>query len=287
MFNKESLRKKFQDIGSDVEFIDNLNPALVTQADPNVLRSSVPVTVDVRKVKGNETFFIRYNPKADFDMDIVDVQKADKHLLLMIKDKVGQGRYDVSKLLCGHDERHFFSCGVPGNPKNVREAKENLLPPEFLNEQKMKAKKKNYLKRKNEAGRRQGEWVFIPVENLNPDPLLIKKNEPISRGARSKPHICEELYSLGGRTVYVHDKYAPNGVTKEQIPQIQKQIRQREGRQAAQKITFQTRTANAVVYARGAVRHSDHKTIILKKWHKVLMNTEAQAKSSIYSVFLD
>jgi hypothetical protein len=64
------------------------------------------------------------------------------------------------KLLCGHDERHYFSCGIPEDARvsTVKEAKKALLPPEFLAAHKKVGKKRNLLKRKNEAGFRQGEW---------------------------------------------------------------------------------------------------------------------------------
>ena len=275
MFDEELVRKKFQLIGSDVSFQGDLSFGRFD-------RRSVPVIVDVR----SEKFFIRYNPDMKFDLQVVDVKPKDKHLLLMVKDYKTRDQFDVIKLLCGHDERHYFSCGVPGSPKDIKEAKELLLPREFLQNQKKKAKKKNYLKRKNKAGRRQGEWVFMPV-SIKVDEVMIKKNEPISRGGGSTPHTCEELYSEGGRTVYVHDKWAPNGVSQGEIPQIVKRIRNEEGWDAARRVQFQTRTADANVYARGKIRHPDHKTIKLQGWHKVLMNTESRSTGSEFSVFLD
>ena len=41
------------------------------------------------------------------------------------------------------------------------------------------------------------------------------------------------------------------------------------------------------VYARGAVRHSDHATITLPFWHRVLMNTETQSEAMARVAFLD
>lgn len=34
---------------------------------------------------------------------------------------------------------------------------------------------------------------------------------------------------------------------------------------------------NATVYARGTARHPNHKTIVLYGWHRIFMNTEAEA----------
>jgi hypothetical protein len=44
---------------------------------------------------------------------------------------------------------------------------------------------------------------------------------------------------------------------------------------------------NAFVYVRGRVWHPDHKTIVLDGWHRVVMNTEAQAPGRRRVVFLD
>ena len=46
-------------------------------------------------------------------------------------------------------------------------------------------------------------------------------------------------------------------------------------------------TRNASVYARGTVRHSDHETIRLPFWHRVLMNTETQTRTMAKVAFLD
>ena len=44
---------------------------------------------------------------------------------------------------------------------------------------------------------------------------------------------------------------------------------------------------DAEVFARGAVRHPDHATIVLPIWHRVEMNTEQQARAMRHIVFLD
>jgi hypothetical protein len=41
------------------------------------------------------------------------------------------------------------------------------------------------------------------------------------------------------------------------------------------------------VYAQGAVRHPDHATIRLHGWHRVLMNTEREARAMRHVAFLD
>ncbi len=44
---------------------------------------------------------------------------------------------------------------------------------------------------------------------------------------------------------------------------------------------------NPKAYARGTVRHSDHKTITLPCWHEVLMNTENESRTMSKIAFLD
>jgi hypothetical protein len=287
MFDQDLIKKKFEQIGTKVNFNKFGNTRKFQTGD-----SSIPLTVDVKDVKGNEEFEIVYDESANFELSVIDLQPEDKHLLLMLKepvlDKTGNiiGESKI-KLLCGHDERHYFSCGIPesASVSTVTEAKKALLPPEFTQEHKKKGKSKNLLKRKNEIGFRQGEWLFVRDDDFKPEnPINIKHNEPISRGGGSKPHICEEVYTFGGEKVYVHSKWAPNGVTEGGLSRLKQSI-QKEGVRGG--VDFQVRTRNAIVYARGYVRHPDHKTIVLKGWHRVYMNTENKSKASKFSVFLD
>lgn len=44
---------------------------------------------------------------------------------------------------------------------------------------------------------------------------------------------------------------------------------------------------NPGVYARGTVRHSDHATIMLPFWHRVLMNTENETRMMANVALLD
>ena len=44
---------------------------------------------------------------------------------------------------------------------------------------------------------------------------------------------------------------------------------------------------NLRVYARATVRHSDHATITLPLWHRVLMNTATQSRTMAHVAFLD
>ena len=53
----------------------------------------------------------------------------------------------------------------------------------------------------------------------------------------------------------------------------------------ASEIPFAFKTAG--VFARGDVRHSDHATITLPFWHRVMMNTETQSRTMRNVAFLD
>ena len=44
---------------------------------------------------------------------------------------------------------------------------------------------------------------------------------------------------------------------------------------------------DAAVYARGQIRHPDHRTITLPHWHRVMMNTETQSRTMANVAFLD
>ncbi|CAA9497274.1 MAG: hypothetical protein AVDCRST_MAG85-1544 [uncultured Solirubrobacteraceae bacterium] len=46
-------------------------------------------------------------------------------------------------------------------------------------------------------------------------------------------------------------------------------------------------TRDPELYAKGAVRHLDHATIVLPFWHRVVMNTEHAARAMAHVAFLD
>jgi len=160
-------------------------------------------------------------------------------------------------------------------------AKEALKPAEVLNAQAgkgIKAKAGN--RRKNAAYVRQGEWFFIPAGGMAVDEKLVLANEPLSRGAGSKPHWAEFCYRMGGETVYVC-AHRPNGVTLSQYKVILARKPKAKG------WGWRTMLRDAAVYVKGRIRHADHATITLHGWHRVLMNTEGQSKAMRNVAFLD
>ncbi len=187
------------------------------------------------------------------------------------------------------DEGEFFDLGVsPESPPeiaviNVRQAKECLKPGEVrLRQVGLSEKVRN--RRRNPAFLRQGEWFFLPVPDLEPDPLRILHNEPISRGNGSKPHILEFCYREGGETVYVSSRY-PQGVGSIEFARIQKLDRQKP---ASERIwDWRVMKREALVFGKGKVSHSDHRTIVLHGWCRVLLNEERHSTAMGKVVFLD
>ena len=243
------LKKKFEAIGARAKFNFGEIPSWRTQAR----RFSLDVDTD----RKGEFFSVEV-----FDdtvhLTALDVKPRDRHILLISDD--GQ------RILCGHDERHWFAAGVSG-VSNVDMAKEALKPAAVLeSQQKIKLKKKARNTRKNQAFVRQGEWFFIPAPDLLPDEWVILKKEPIRRG-QGKPHMVENVYRRGGTTVYVCPQY-PNGLTNREYKTLVRNDPEKKG------LPWQQMARGAQVYAKGRVRHPDHKTIVLPFWHRVLPNRE-------------
>ncbi len=241
-------------------------------------RTSGVVSLDVQTDRKGEFFEIIRQPGTEPEIAVLDVQPADRHLLLLIRE----GK-DKSKFLCGHDERHWFVAGIPETAPvgTVRQAKEALKPAEVLTAQtgkRLKAKARN--RRKNAAFVRQGEWFFLPVPNMAVDEKRVLRDEPLSRGNGGNPHWAEFCYRTGGETVYVCSRY-PNGVT---VPQYRSIL---AGNSKADTWDWSMMVRNAGVFVKGRIHHADHATITLLGWHRVLMNTEGQSKAMRNVAFLD
>ena len=263
MVDTITVEKAFIKMGSKV---------IVRTVPNNRWRRLEKPQVDVREREGTETFILDLPPQmADkVEIRVIDNQPKLRHLLLQIctpSEIRGQG--EIEKFLCGHDERHWFAASVKG--KNVMDALQRLKPEAVQEHEKdVGVKRARIHKHHNEAWTRQGEWFFIPAPDFQPEEsAIVCKNEPISRGRGSKPHICEELARRGGELVYVNRDF-PNGLSASKYADFIKTLSQRQRLSAM----FQARTANAEVYVRGNIHHPDHKTIVLKMWHRVQLNSE-------------
>jgi hypothetical protein len=265
-----NLFTKFIRMGARLKILDR--PA---RRSPTEVGS---ISLDIREDRDGEYFEIVRRPGDDPEFAVLDVQSADRHLLLLVRD--GD---EKQKFLCGHDERHWFVAAVPERAAvgTVRQAKEALKPPEVLAAQSregLRARACN--QRKNTAYHRQGEWFFLPVPGLKVDDKLVLRDEPIRRGDRGKPHWAEFCYRTGGETVYVCRRH-PNGVGAKE------HLRILTANPDAKAWGWQPMRRNMAVFVRGRVRHADHQTIDLHGWHRVLMNTETQAKAMRNVAFLD
>jgi hypothetical protein len=257
--NAENLRKQFARMGAQLE----LRP------------QAFGFSVDVEREQRATRFAIALGPRAE--ASVGDVQPRDRHLVLVVSERFGAPH----KFLCGHDERDWFAAALPdAGVSNVRSAKEALKPaPVRLALERMGVKRQHRNRRRNAAFVRQGEWFFLPVPTFRVDPLLVLRNEPISRG-RGKPHMTEFLVRTGGELVYVSREH-PQGLSETRYRRLIAK------KPKAANLGWIAQRRNPAVFVRGRVRHPDHKTIQLDCWHQVVMNTENQAASMRHLAFLD
>jgi hypothetical protein len=269
VMDTDLLNSKFARIGARLKVADR-----PTRRN----RPAGVVSLDVQADRKGEFFEISRRPAGQAAIAVLDVQPADRHLLLLVRE----GR-EKSKFHCGHDERHWFVAGIPESAPvgTVRQAKEALKPAEVRLAQALKGlRAAARARRKNAAYVRQGEWFFIPAGDLAVDEKLVLRNEPVVRGNGGKPHWAEFCYRSGGETVYVCGRY-PNGVTGTEYQRIQADNSKAKG------WGWRMMRRNANVYVRGRIRHPDHATITLHGWHRVLMNTENESKAMRNVAFLD
>jgi hypothetical protein len=221
-------------------------------------RQVAKISIDVGMDRSGEFFDIRR--KEDVVPEVIDVQPSIRHLVLMVRDGA-----ERNKFLLGRDERHWFAAAVPGEGvHDVRTAMASLRPEEI----------------EGRAAIRQGEWFFVRESGLDEKGAAILRHEPLSRGAGSKPHMCEEMIRRGGEIVMLNRRY-PAGLT---LTEFERLVASDE---KARKWGWNRMIRDAKVYVRGEVRHRDHKTIDLDGWHRVYMNRERFAKHAPQIAFLD
>jgi hypothetical protein len=230
--------------------------------------------IDIRVDRRGEYFDLRFVGGNEVALDVVDVWRDARHLLLLVRD--GE---EKSKFLCGHDERHWFVAAVPESARGVSGVAQAMhaLQPESVQAAVARKRPKDPFRRKNAAYIRQGEWFFVPAPDLVVDEKAVLRDEPITRGL-GKPHTLEYACRLGGEVVYVSRRY-PQGLDHNRFSALSDKARRRE--------SWTQMVRDAAVYAKGAVRHSDHATIVLPAWHRVEMNTEQRARAMRHVAFLD
>ena len=275
------LNRYFSRMGARVRLLEG---AIVAPRWPVIRnREDAPrIVLDIRRDKHGEYFEIRTAHGGAQEIVILNVQPEEKHLLLLSRQFDEQGQFLAKqKFLCGHDEKHWFVAAIPESEpvSTVASAKIALKPEQVrTREEALGVSRKESFRRRNAAFVRQGEWFFIPDGELKTDPLLILRNEPLSRGNGGKPHWAEECFRSGGETVYVSGKY-PTGLTTREYNRLPEQERKRGN--------FRAMQHDASVHVRGEIRHPDHATVTLTGWHRVLMNTENRSKAMRFLAFLD
>jgi hypothetical protein len=242
------------------------------------------VSIDVRSDRKGEFYDVKVGPGVA--VDAIDIRPRDRHLLLAVRDEdrlglpVGAGQ----RFLCGHDERAWFVAAVPEAraASNVDQAKDALKPPVVREAQaRNRVRHAHRHRRKTAAFVRQGEWFFVPAEQWQLPPIppaAVLRNEPLARTG-GKPHRVEELYRTGGELVYVHARTG-RVISRHRYERLVSD----KARAAAQ---FVAQRQNMAVLARGRVSHADHKTVLLRGWHFVYMNTENQSQAMRYVAFID
>jgi len=262
------LERKFARLGARLK---------VTEAGGGRWGRNGPAGIDIGWDGGGEFFEIRLDPAERVEYEVVDLRPDLRHLLLL-----GREGEEKRKFLCGHDERHWFVCAVPGKSvAGVLTAFRALQPPlvKYVTHVNLK-RRKNIFRRRNEAYVRQGEWFFVPAPDLEVDERMVTRGEPLTRGGIGKPHVCQYAYRTGGQSVFVCEKY-PEGVSNVEHQRIV------EENPKARKWRWRRMFRDPLLYVRGSVRHDDHKTVVLEGWHRVVMNTEGTAPWSRRVVFLD
>ncbi len=272
--NAKLIESKFAAMGA--RFVMQENP----ENRSSWARQTSNYAVDIGHDRQGQFYELRLSAdlRENLEVTVLQVEPKNRHLLLFVRNHVREKTVD--RFLCGHDEREWFVAAVPGNASTVRSAFEALQPPAVRAAlARTQVSSKLRFARKNRAFRRQGEWFFVPQTDLVVNEKLILRNEPIRRGS-GKPHMVENLYRTGGETVYVSGEY-PNGLTE---PEYNALIRRAP---LKKRMAWRVMRRNAGVFARGAIRHPDHATIVLNEWHMVVMNRETESRTMAQVAFLD
>jgi hypothetical protein len=231
--------------------------------------------IDVRRDRAGEFFEISLAREGGpIDLEVVNVARADRHLLLLMRDGP-----EKSKFLCGYDERHWFVAAVPEAARGVTSVATAMhaLQPDVVRDAVQRQRPRDPNRRRNSAYIRQGEWFFVPLPGLDPPVELILRNEALRRSGGT-PHVMQYAYRSGGETVYVNRRH-PAGIAAAQFRRLSEDERKQGG--------WIPMRRNAAVFARGAIRHPDHATVVLREWHQVAMNTEQGARAMRHVAFLD
>jgi len=178
------------------------------------------------------------------------------------EDVVRKTSEEKRRFLVGMDECHLFVAQLTSPATSVKQAHEGLRPRDVPAG---KAAKKLKVVR-------QGEWFFQPATDQELRQIErhakaygVERNVRIGRGRgsmRGRPHVVSESVLLVLRST--------------RTPVV------RNGRTVGEETTRET-----LEFAKGHVRHPDHRVVDLAGWHKVFMNTEDRATLSRFTSWVD
>jgi hypothetical protein len=230
--------------------------------------------IDVLRDRRGEYFDITFaGDTGEVELEVIDVRPRDRHLLLLARTPD-----EKSKFLLGHDERHWFAAAVPEAARGVTgvTTAKLALQPAAVRDALDRTQPKDPFRRRNAAYVRQGEWFFVPAPLVRVTDETVLHDEALTRGA-GKPHVMQHAWRTGGTLVYANWEHR-TGIIEEEYELLTP---------AERRGSWQRLMRDPEVYAKGTVRHSDHATIVLPTWHRVLMNTEHDALAMQHVAFLD
>ena len=229
--------------------------------------------IDVGVDRRGEFFALRVSRDAEA-VSVVDADRDDRSLLLLVRDGG-----EKSKFLCGFDERHWFVAAIPESASGVGgvAAAKDALQPDAVRHAVARVRPRDRFRRRNVAYVRQGEWFFLPQWAVEVDDGAVLRDEPLTRGL-GKSHVLEYAFRRSGETVFVNAVH-PTGISVAEFELLPpSQVRAGGWREMVR---------DPELYAKGAVRHPDHNTIVLHGWHRVLTNTEHAARARRHVAFID
>jgi hypothetical protein len=255
--SNDVLERRFAAIGARVKVI----------RAPRSADARIDVTWDRR----GEVFELSL-PAGVASADVLETDPLERCLLLLVRDAG-----EKSKFLCGFDEWHWFVAAVPESAPGVGgvEAAKDALQPEAVREAVARRRPKDRFQRRNVAYVRQGEWFFLPEWTLVVDDADVLEDEPLTRGW-GNVHVLQFAFRRGGEIVYVNDD-DPRGIDEDAYWRLSTAHRRR----------WREMLRDPELYAMGVVTHPDHNMVVLPFWHRVLMNTEHQARAMRHVMFLD
>jgi hypothetical protein len=230
--------------------MNDLQPAFAAiGARIKVCAGAGTYALDINRDRAGEYFELSVGRGAP-DFHVLHLAPRERHLLLFASDG--------HRFLCGYEERHWFVAAIRDRISTVTGARVSLLPPALRGA----VHGENLRKRRTKLFVRQGEWFFVPAQ---PRHGVVHRDEPLFRDSRSKPHRCQFVIRYGGELVHFAGGRAYTEAEFTAACAADPTLMARR---------TQSRVRNPKLFARGYVRHPDHATIHLDRWHRVYLNAE-------------